>query len=46
MSAASTPSRFDGPVVIVAGTGSGIGRATPIRSASQGAKVDLGVEGM
>jgi hypothetical protein len=38
--------RFDGQVVIVAGTGSGIGRATAIRFASEGAKVDHGVEGM
>jgi NAD(P)-dependent dehydrogenase (short-subunit alcohol dehydrogenase family) len=46
MSAASTPNRFDGQVVIVAGAGSGIGRATAIRSASEGVKVDHGVEGM
>jgi hypothetical protein len=37
---------FDGQVVIVAGAGSGIGRATAIRFASEGAKVDDGVEGM
>jgi NAD(P)-dependent dehydrogenase (short-subunit alcohol dehydrogenase family) len=46
MSAASTPNRFDGPVVNVAGTGSRIGRATAIRFASEGAKVDHGVKGM
>jgi NAD(P)-dependent dehydrogenase (short-subunit alcohol dehydrogenase family) len=46
MSAASTPNRFDGQVVIVAGAGSGIGRAAAIRFASEGARVDQGVEGM
>src|ERR1035437_880850 len=46
MSAASTPNRFDGQVVIVSGAGSGIGRATAIRFASEGAKVDHGIEGM
>jgi NAD(P)-dependent dehydrogenase (short-subunit alcohol dehydrogenase family) len=39
MSTAFTPSRFDGQVVIVTGAGSGIGRASAIRFASEGATV-------
>ena len=39
MGTAYTPNRFDGQVVIVTGAGSGIGRASAVRFASEGAKV-------